>query len=143
MWTAKVTSKNKQSGRLHVHVEFSDGNAEFVNKEFVVLTGNMEEFKNSLRAEIDRLNILDALDRVLVPGPVDLTLPADIPPTDAEKARSAFVETYKKFTRLQGLVTEGVITPDAPEVVDLEAQVKAAYRPEYFGVTDGSTKLSR
>lgn len=85
MWTATIQKIDRQLETLVFLVSFNNGGTSFTKTYSAVTPGNDEGWlKGQIRSTIANLNALDAVQQVVVTGPVDIAVPKDtgVNPTD-------------------------------------------------------------
>jgi hypothetical protein len=127
-----VVNEPTTNGQRHFGVVFADG----TRTDYSV--SSVDDLKNRLRADSDRLDKAAALVAIPVDAEVD-TAPEVKPPTDREvflKAVAALEFTRGEFARL---IAQKVVTDTEPtyltKIAQQEADAKAAFKPEVVGVS--------
>jgi hypothetical protein len=123
MWNTQILrfSKTGDGTLVQVEVEFSKGEATHV-VPFKV--SSQAQLDSAIKAQISKLDNADTLISQLSFGPYTIT------PDVTNPERKAFFDKYSKLQNMLELVDKGVIT--RLSLTDLEADVKAAYKEEYF-----------
>lgn len=123
---------DKQTRRRVVTIKFSDGVSEF-NKDFSFsIDTEVTTIKKTIKDYLDEINFVPV---VLADGTVDFSdIPADStpPPTTNELEKTAWQSKRTKLKELMELVRDGVFTGSELQITDLQAKVKADFKPAYL-----------
>lgn len=132
MWTATFQEVNKDT-RTAV-ILFTDGIKYKVLGSFDLEGQTSSQFRNQVEARRAQLEasygFIDSLD----PKSFNLTPDANIPPTAADLDKQHYLKLTFKLASAKRQVDLGVVDANDKSLTDLEAEVKAAYKPEYFGL---------
>lgn len=134
MWNkAKITEIKKENNRLDLVVEFKNDTKTFT-REFSDVT-DLNNFKSQITNELDRLNKINDLALSLTIGDIDLTPVIVPPPTQDEQDKSNFDLLVMKRNYLENQIKVGAIKADDKLITDLEAEIKATFKPEFIGLS--------
>lgn len=127
MWTAKITSKKHFKGAIEVGVTYSDESDMFWELYNVT---NLELLESLIK---DKLRILSQInsefDLIIMDKDYNL-----IQKTQDEIDIQNYLELKNKWNRLQEDIKEGLIKIDDLSVVQLQTDLKNAYKPSYSGL---------
>lgn len=103
----------------------------FKQAERMVFGETLESLKSRLRQQVESFETEEVKTAGIQFGvPLDLT-PAETPKSDFEKAKAAYYALKFKYQNRKSLVGVEIKADDA-ELLQLEVDVKAAYRSEYY-----------
>ena len=128
MWTYAIVDKNIVANGVEFSVVFTDDTKKF-SRYLVVDTE--EQLKQQIKRELDRLEGNTALFNKIVLGEIDLSAPTL---TQKEIDRNNYFVLFDKYRSVQRDVSNGLLQPDDPAVLQLTIDLKAAYKPEYSGL---------
>lgn len=125
MWSANIERKAFNKGNLEVEVIYSNEEDSFHELYFIL---SLEQLNNIISSRLDALNLLDIS-----------TIPlGDFVPmkarSQAEIDKQHYFDLLSKWNRIQEDIKNGLIKADNPAVVQLQIDLKAAYKPEYSGL---------
>lgn len=138
-WTAKITDKSLSEGRLTVTVELSDGVNKYGERFVVSNAQGPAWLKNAINEKIRILDQLSDYEQSLELGDIDLTPEPQLEPPKPSKEdsdRSEWLQNYQKLQRYEKLVDEKLMQSDATELTELQAKVKADFKPEYADLVE-------
>ncbi len=130
MWTTEILSKRIIDRSAVVDVRFTDSlTSTSTTINGIPYDGTLDQLKKRLLAEINQMEQVSAKLEKLDLGVIDLTIDET-----AEQAKQHYFDLLNKWTRVQEDIKNGLIKADDPSVVQLQIDLKEAYRPEYSGL---------
>jgi len=136
-WSASVKAIERGERGISpvVRVVYIDGTGKMVESDITLIGQTpLVDLKNRIREEIKRLTAIDALEGVLSPGPIDVTLPpapVQEDPTQGELDQRAFQTAYQTLQAALRGVAAGIWSRTDPIVVALADDAKAKFKKEY------------
>lgn len=126
MWNYSITDKKLENGNTKVTINYTDGVTTF-SKTYS--PPSLEALKDTIRAELtaleERQSFISALPSN---GTIDLTA---TPPVKEKADREAYFSLLSKRVNVNRDIELGLITAQDPLIVQLQADLEAAYKPEY------------
>lgn len=129
MWIANLVKTEVIKDYLNATVNFSDGTPSHEYQPDFTVT-SLNELKNKCRNTIEQLTALYALENTLVKGPIDYANTT----TQKEIDERHYRDLLFKWREVQQDIANSLIKADDASVVQLQADLKAAYKPEYSGL---------
>lgn len=118
MWTATITKKDFDKGRLRVFVDFTDGNRT-TEEEFSLKTGN--ELNALVQNRLSELESLSAAETAISEGVFTPSNPPSVP-------QSVLSAALSDLSRIKNLIDLGVIDKASSEAVNALNAAKQAYQ---------------
>jgi hypothetical protein len=130
MYTIQTHSDvvDKEKRRRIVDVTFTNGEATFIQTFSFAVDTELAAIKKTVKAFLDELNYVP-------PAITDFTPDAEPEPTQptaAELARTQWETDRNNLKTLMELVRDGVFTGNETQIVNLQAKVKADFKPAYL-----------
>jgi hypothetical protein len=119
---------DKEKRRRIVDVTFTNGEATFVQTFSFSVETELTAIKKTVKAFLDELNFVP-------PAITDFTVadePAPTQPTALSLARTAWENDRAHLKTLMELVRDGVFTGTEKQITDLQAKVRAGFKPAYL-----------
>lgn len=138
-WTATVRdTPYKENGKWCVIIRFADG-LRIIDIDYKINKLTANKLEKISREKIAELDAADLETTSIVSGtPIDLTPPAPpTPPTraelDAEAAKKAWFQDWRKLIQLQALANSGLTVPTtrATQISDLQTSLNATWLNSY------------
>lgn len=135
MYTHKIISKEVENGVLVLGVEFTDG-ADVVTEG--VTPSDEAGLKHWIKARLDSLNSLKAMESLKIDDVIDLEDPVVAEQTTEETAKAEWESNYAKLQRAEDMKKLATNTAQALTAEELEAMeglaqlVKATFKIEYL-----------
>lgn len=126
MYTAKLKDRIMESGAVRWVVEFSNGTDGW-NESFQVT--RYAQLQQRVARKLAELNFVDTFT---IDGVIDPTLPAEVPPTQAEIDRNQWLMDWRKLEVANKLVQAGVIADTLPAYVTFKNKVIADFKNSYI-----------
>lgn len=133
-WTAEIKSTTKSDLGLQITVQFTDG-VKTTSVPFNV--SEPDSIKTLIQRQIDQYEKIASVDAVALVGPVDLTKPAPVGPTQAQLDAQAYGLNVARFRQMQGAIKAGVLDAGDASVIALQATLKKDFLPEYLSFFNG------
>jgi len=119
---------DKEKRRRIVDVTFTNGEATFIQTFTFAVETELAAIKKTVKSFLDELNyvppVIDDFTPEAEPEPAE--------PTAAELAKTEWESDRAKLNTLMELVRDGVFTGTETQIVNLQAKVKADFKPAYL-----------
>jgi hypothetical protein len=119
---------DKEKRRRIVDVTFTNGEATFVQTFPFSVETELATIKKTVKQFLDELNFVPPTIDDLTPPPE----PTPTQPTALELARTAWENDRAHLKTLMELVRDGVFTGTEKQITELQAKVKAGFKPTYL-----------
>ena len=129
-WTAKIKAVEKQGGKIHVVINYSDGQTTFDEDFF---TTSPRTLNDIVASRVTELTTLDTYFTTLASGAVisqTPTPPIAVPPAAINKA--AWFRDWGRLQNCNLLITAGILTGLEPAYTTLKQSVKDNFLPAYI-----------
>ena len=130
-WTPTLIAAEKQNGKIHVVIRYSDGTITFSEDQFL---SSPQTLNDIVANRINQLTALDSFFATLVVGSAISTTPTPVVPLlQPEIDRNAWLVLYRKLVKAKTtLVDTGVITVSNPTYAALLSQVQTGLLASYL-----------
>ena len=124
-WTAKIKAVEKQGGRIHVVINYSDGQDFF--------TASPRTLNDIVASRVSELTTLDTYFATLASGAVISQIPTPAPTVpQATLSKAAWFRDRQRLQSCNLLITAGVLTGLEPAYTTLKQSVKDNFLPAYI-----------
>lgn len=127
MWTATIESKGFSKGVFQIGVIYSNGSDTF--SEVHQLRG-VSDAESAIKSRLSQLNSID-LSQIQLGS---YTPPSPPIPTQAEIDKQNYLTLLSQWETAKLDVSKGLLDKTNADFVQLESDLKTAYKPEYSGL---------
>ena len=128
-WTAKIQSVEKQSGKAHIIIQYTDGVSPF--SEDLWLT-NPQTLNDVVATRIAQLNSIDIFVTGLVNGaPISSTPTPPVTLSQAQIDQQTFLTDYRTLQGMKRAIDVGIKTVADADYIALQNKTKAEFLTAY------------
>lgn len=126
-WSAQLKSIAMSNGIARITLAYTNG-SDIIERLYDLASPGTDFVRSRAAQDVRNLEELEVYVAAQVIGPIDLT---PVVPSKDDTDRTTFFEQYAKLNALKISVEKGLTKPDDADLVALDAEVKATFKPEY------------
>jgi hypothetical protein len=130
-WSAKLVSVEKQQGKAHIVINYSDGTSSFNEDQWL---SSPQTLNDIVATRIAQLSSVDTFVAGIVLGPLSSTPTPPSIQTAPQIAQNKFLVDYNRWLSVKRAIDAGILTGTEPEVQALKSLVQTEYSAAYINV---------
>ena len=136
MWTATISSINKNGKGFEIVITYNDGQRNFdEGYQIEQISQDLIWLRRQVRDRIKNLTIITTFVNTLSSGSDIIPLADNLPPTQSEIDRQIFMVNWGRWQTVKMLIDAGILTGSEPKVLVLKTKVQNDFKSEYFDIT--------